>query len=240
MPMRLPGFTSLKSTVTLVVFVALLPALCLIVFSGYQAHRSAVLGAEATAVSIVRNIGREQRIAIESENTLMATLAQMNEIKKGDADACSVIFQNLLLFSPNYLDIRLYDRNGIPLASASLTPASTVGPPPPARKERLHVALETRKFTVLSFADTAGASALFCVYPVLEGETLTGLLALTVQIQLPADRLRTLTDSGISDLRILDADGRILFGAGFLFPFFRVYTGHCPRCTAIITRQSNE
>ena len=211
--MKLPGFTSIKGTVTLIVFAALIPALGLIVFSGYSAHRTAVLAAEATAISIARNIGREQRIIIEGANTLMVTLAQMEEIKEGDPEACAIIFQNLLLFSQTYLDIRRCDLNGHTLASASPMPIQFSF----VERERLRSAFMVQEFTVVSsMAYTAEASSmLFCIYPVKDGESVIGSLVVTMQVKISPERLHTFKGSGISNIRITDENGLILFGADF-------------------------
>ena len=77
-------------------FVALLPALGLIIYHAGEQRQKAVRDAENQALRAARLVAANQRSLIDSSGHLLVALSELPEVRNGDAQACGALFARLL------------------------------------------------------------------------------------------------------------------------------------------------
>jgi signal transduction histidine kinase len=102
---NLPFFSSLRVRLILLVLLAVLPALGLVIYTAIDQRRQGIVAAKEDALRLVRMAANNQDQLIEGARQLLVTLAQLNEVKSQNAEACQNIFTNLLRLHPVYANI---------------------------------------------------------------------------------------------------------------------------------------
>ncbi|MBM2804109.1 MAG: putative Histidine kinase [Deltaproteobacteria bacterium] len=94
--MRIRLNTNLRVRLFQLVFIALLPALGLIVYHAGEQSSKAVSDAENEALRMARVVAADQRRFIDSSGHLLIALSQLAEVRSLDVRACSALFARLL------------------------------------------------------------------------------------------------------------------------------------------------
>ena len=103
-------FSSLRMRLMLLVFLAVLPALGMILYSGLEQRRAAITNAEHQAAHLLKHISFFQDRLIEGTIQLLESLSQVPQVKK--LEDCSEIFSAILERHKQYTNIGLLDVQG--------------------------------------------------------------------------------------------------------------------------------
>jgi signal transduction histidine kinase len=120
-------FARLRVRLLLLVLMAVLPALGLAVFSGFEQRTTARREAQDNAQRIARHAAAEQRQIIEGSRQLLVTLAQLKEVRPDRAAEAQALFSSLKGVHPFYANLGAIDARGIPFASAVPLPGEATG-----------------------------------------------------------------------------------------------------------------
>src|SRR5439155_9854498 len=93
---NLPFFANLRVRLTLVILLAVLPALGLIIYTAIEQRRQGMETAKEGALRVVRMAANNQDQLLEGTRQLLVTLAQFREIQSQNAAACQSLFTNIL------------------------------------------------------------------------------------------------------------------------------------------------
>ena len=207
MKLSFPG--SIKGIVTFIVALAFMPALVLMIYSGYSGAQADIEYVGMSALRSVRNIARQQTMLVESTHMLLFTLSNLSEVRDGN-EGCSTLFQNLTLYTPIYADIRLCDPEGNTVALSTpepeLLPALVAGQ---IRK----AASSASSFSMQELPWEAGHNSprINCLLPVSHNGRITGVLMASIIVHVPASELVKLENAPGEYLRIVDKKGNTTF-----------------------------
>ena len=138
------SLSSLRSRVTFLVLLAILPLLALTFYSYFDQRDKAIREVQKDELATVRNIATIQETLISTTRHLLATLAQLPQVQRRDREACNLLFAKLMEQCPYYTALLAADREGQVFASA---PAAK-GPVNIADRFFFRKAIETRGFAV--------------------------------------------------------------------------------------------
>jgi diguanylate cyclase (GGDEF)-like protein/PAS domain S-box-containing protein len=202
-------FTTLRFRLILLVFLAVLPALAVILNSGLEQRRLAAEAAQKDVLNIVHHASLYQERVIEGVKHMLSTLAELPEVRQQNGTVASAIFARVLTKQEIYGNISAVDLQGKVFASARPQPGPASSDTGRSHFER---ALKTRGFAIGEFGigRTTGKPTLHFAYPVLDHGVVQGV----VSASLILDYLNTLAANtrlpagGI--LTVIDRDGTIL------------------------------
>ncbi len=109
---------SIRRILFLIVFLAMLPALAIIVHSGMDSRGRAIAEVRATGEEILAGLTGRQRLITETTRVLLMTLAQVEPLRFGDQAERSRLLVGLLSSHAIYANLMLVDPQGSVLASA--------------------------------------------------------------------------------------------------------------------------
>ena len=157
-------FARLRVRLLLLVLMAVLPALGLAVFSGFEQRTTAKREAQENAQRIARHAASEQRQIFEGSRQLLVTLAQLKEVRPDRAEEAQALFASLKGVHPFYANLGAIDARGIPFASAVPLP----GPVDLSDRSYFTQARTTGKFSVGEFQTgrITGKPSLNMAYPI--------------------------------------------------------------------------
>jgi hypothetical protein len=159
-------FTSLRLRLILVVFLAVLPALGLIVYTGFEQRLHAAADAQNDALRVVRLASGDQKRLVQETHHLLIALAERTSVENRDPVACSQLFADLLQKNRHYLNLGLIEPGGNLLCSAlSFTGQVQLGD-----RAYFQRVLETRDFAAGGFqiGRVSGRAMVNFGYPVLD------------------------------------------------------------------------
>src|SRR3989442_3400844 len=200
---------SLRSRLLVLVFVAVLPAFALTLYTNLEHRRAAVAVAQEEALRIARIAASEQNDVFQDARRVAFTLAQLPEVRTLKAEACRRLLAELLSQSPEYLNISVAAPtgdvvcSGVPLAgSISLRD-----------REYFQRALTTRTVTMSGYlvGRISKKAAVAVAYPAIDAR---GIVSAVVVIGLDLRSLNHLAaDAQLpqgSTLLVIDQAGVIL------------------------------
>jgi len=193
---------SVRSSLLLVVLVAIAPALAIILHGGATLRRHLEEDASNASLRSAVSVAEVQERLTVGARQILATLAALPAVRRMDSDACKALFARLLKENPHYVNILALDSAGDIVASAKpLTPVNL--------SDRLHFrnAMKNRAFAAgeFSLSLTTGESTLPFAHPVLDsggrpvGVLIAGLRLgdygdMTRQLKLPANSVMAMLD----------------------------------------------
>ena len=202
-------FTTLRFRLILLVFLAVLPALAVILYSGLEQRRLAAEAAQKEVLDIVHHASLYQERVIEGVKHMLSTLAELPAVRQQNGPVASAIFARVLAKQKIYGNISAVDRQGRVFASARPQPGPAASD---AGRSHFEGALKTRDFAIGEFGigRTSGKPTLHFAYPVLD----QGVVQEVVSASLILDYLNTLaTNTQLPAggmLTVIDRDGTIL------------------------------
>lgn len=101
------------------VLLATLPAVGVVLYSGFTAQRLAEENAAKEAQHIARDLAGRQQQVMASTRQFLATLAHLPQLRSMDGAACVPLFRELLKVNPIYNDIVLTSPDGEVLATSN-------------------------------------------------------------------------------------------------------------------------
>ena len=196
-------FASLRVRLLLLVSLALLPVLCLMVYTNQEQRHLSVTEAQQNALRLARFAAHDQERLIEGTRQLLVALAQLPSVRNQDAAACSLFLADLLKLYPLYENLGAANVDGDIFCSAvpSATKANM------ADRPFFQRVLQTHDFVAGDYliARITGRPALSTIYPALDesgqvravvfaGIDLGWLDSFVAEAQLPAGSTLSLVD----------------------------------------------
>ncbi len=111
------AFSSIRSRLTVLILLVVLPAFALVTYRGLEARRDAATSAREDALRTARSAAAQQEQLMESAHQLLFAIAQLSPVRQRDVAACNDLFATLLKRYPRYANIGLIGADGWGLAS---------------------------------------------------------------------------------------------------------------------------
>ncbi|MCJ8500352.1 PAS domain S-box protein [Desulfatitalea alkaliphila] len=103
---------SIRRVLTVLVCLAVLPALLIIIFSGFELRRTAIENAKREVLLLVRTMGEVQKGITRSTRQIFSTLGKMQEVHDMDEQACNELFRAIVADNPIFISIAAVDATG--------------------------------------------------------------------------------------------------------------------------------
>jgi PAS domain S-box-containing protein len=147
----------------LLVFLAVLPALGIILYTGLETRRNTLAEARRDLSHLMEQLVSAQEHLADKSRYMFETLAELPEVHNLDPAACNRLFDSLLRRMPYYANVFSMDTKGNVIASG--VPFKAVNA---SDRKYFREAVETRGFSVGEYAisRTTGKSSLHFAYPV--------------------------------------------------------------------------
>jgi len=111
-------FKSLRAQLLLLVFISVLPALGIIIYSGLDRQYHEIEEAKSEALIVLQSLANDHERAVESARQFLITLSKLPEVQNRNASACNKIFRELHKENPQYATIVAATANGMVFANA--------------------------------------------------------------------------------------------------------------------------
>jgi diguanylate cyclase (GGDEF)-like protein/PAS domain S-box-containing protein len=207
-PMRY-FFTTLRFRLLLLVFLAVLPALAVILYSGLEQRRMAAEAAKQNVLDLVHHASLYQERVVEGVRQMLLSLAELPAVRQQDGAVASAVFSRILEKQKIYGNISAADRHGKVFATARPQPGQA---PSAAGRSHFEQALNTRDFAIGEFGigRTSGKPTIHFGYPLIDYGVVQGVVSASVVL----DCLNTLIARSQlppgSMITVIDRDGAIL------------------------------
>lgn len=109
---------SIRIRLLLLVLAAVLPAMAIVSYSGYELRKNVVRDADNYALRQVQAMAAHHERVVDDARLLLLTLARASEVRGLDAAACQVLLSDVLKRNPAYVSLALADAQGLVLAAA--------------------------------------------------------------------------------------------------------------------------
>ncbi|NMC92225.1 MAG: PAS domain-containing protein [Smithella sp.] len=172
---------SVRSQLLILILAVFLPALGIIVYSGYERQRHDVETTKANALTMAQVLGNDHENDMEATRRFLMTLARLPVLQNRDAAACNKLFRELLRDNQHYSTIAAADREGRMFASA--LPFGSINL---RQKKYFQEAVRTKTFSAgeYSIGQISGRAILPFAYPVTDsGGRVTGVVAVTIDLE---------------------------------------------------------
>jgi len=158
---------SLRARLVLLVFVAVIPALALILYTARDQRRMAERHAEADLMRLSQIVNNEQRFLIEGSRQLLSVLAELPAVRTQNSAVCSEIMRRVAKEYPQYVGLGAIKPNGERFCGGNFRDA---GPVNIADRQWFQRTLQTKTFTVgyYQIGRVAKRAALPLAYPALD------------------------------------------------------------------------
>ena len=202
-------FGSLRSRLIVLVFLAVLPALGLILFTASEERRAAAAEVQDDALRIARLASSAQERLIEGARQLLIMMAHLPAVSEDDPNEATRLLASVHEEYPLYTILSVHELNGLIFAASLPTPPGV----DVSDRAYFRRALETRQFAMGDYVigRTTGKPTVHFAYPVLDtrgtlhriamvGLDLTWLEKLAAEAELPEGAV----------LQVMDSEGTIL------------------------------
>ncbi len=172
---------SVRSQLLILILAVFLPALGIIIYSGYERQRHDVETTKANALTMAQVLGNDHENDMEATRRFLMTLARLPVLQNRDAAACNKLFRELLRDNQHYSTIAAADREGRMFASA--LPFGSINL---WQKKYFQEAVRTKTFSAgeYSIGQISGRAILPFAYPVTDsGGRVTGVVAVTIDLE---------------------------------------------------------
>jgi len=197
-------FGSIRKSLIVLVLLAVLPALAILLYTGWELRSRVVHDAEHYALRQVQAMAAHHERVVDNARLLLMTLAKSAEVRSLDITACQALLIDILARNATYVSLSLADGEGRILAAAPAGLAKEIGSAGFFRQAMASGAFTVGDYTLL---ETAGRVVVHFAQPVLgPGDQPVGLLVadfdlnyfgrLFYDTRLPERSVFTLTDAG--------------------------------------------
>jgi signal transduction histidine kinase len=114
--MRFPVFSSIRVSLLFLVLVAILPALGIMLFTGYSLSKSVIRSAESNALRQVLAMASHHERVVENARLMLVTLAKAREIQEYEPLECQLLLEEMLEGNNAVSALALADPSGRILA----------------------------------------------------------------------------------------------------------------------------
>ncbi len=201
--------SSLRARLVLLILLAIIPALGLLLHTDLEQRGLATLDVRENGLTFVRLLSADQERIVEGARQLLVALAQLRDVRSGDAAMCTTRLVELLKLLPDYLGFGVAEPDGdVFCSTASVTEQINA-----ADRAWFQRAIQTRGFAVGDYQAGAisGQAILVFAYPALD---LDGTVQFVVFSVVTLDALTQLAAEGQlppeATLIAIDRNGTIL------------------------------
>ena len=207
--MRLPLPATIKGLVTFIVVLSLLPALALLVYTGYGRLQSGVQALEKAALRAASGIIQRHTGLVEGTRLLLFNLSRLDAIQRLDAKEASILFQNLVLNTGNLSNIRLCLPDGSTLASANPLPVPLSAPGIAAMAE----AEASPGFSVFAvpYCPINRTPALNCYYTGASANGARFVLVASIPVRVTPEEQAQIEKAHVESIHLVDFRQRVIF-----------------------------
>ena len=175
-------FSSIRARLTVLVLLAVVPAILLVLYEGLRQRRLEEDKVEEGAVRLAREATRNQRRLAESTRQLLAAMAQVPAVRQGTPPTgTQFLSDEFQLHSGNFTGFGLADLQGkvISWAEGGSTPTSVV------ERAWFRAVLEKREFATSAFDLEGGSPTMVLAQPVLkrDGKQVGAVLFATMNLR---------------------------------------------------------
>lgn len=124
--MTKPVFWGIRERLSLIVLLALLPTLLMFFSTAAEQRRLTVASVEENALQLLRFASVSERQIVEGTRQLLETMAQLPDVRDGNAAACGALFQNMLKERAPYLVFGLATLDGCIVCSVPNLPGDVI------------------------------------------------------------------------------------------------------------------
>ncbi|WP_028577939.1 sensor histidine kinase [Desulfomicrobium escambiense] len=110
--MRIPAFSSIRASLIFLVLTAILPALGIMLVTGYTLRENTIQSAESSALRQIQLMARHHEQIIADARLLLATLAKAREVQQLDPLGAQLLLEEMLSAHPAYVALALSDTTG--------------------------------------------------------------------------------------------------------------------------------
>jgi len=103
---------SIRKKLLLMIFVAVLPALVIILFSGIKHRKNEIISIKWNLLNLARSLASQQEQVAAGTRQMLKMLAQLPEVQETDARACKKLFRNIQEQNPIYSIINAVTPDG--------------------------------------------------------------------------------------------------------------------------------
>ena len=198
----------INRTIHFIILLAFIPCLFTVVRFGLDRNAAGTAAMENRIQEVVHGISAQQMEVVESVRSTLATLALMDDIRKGNYESSLSLFASLLSEKPVLSNILLTDSQGKVIAAGRGSgEGRDLGALASVRE-----AMNSQKFIVSRYIrDTAtGAATIYCIYPITDYTGLRGLLIGAVNIETTAQDVASLAFLPNASLALADDSGKVV------------------------------
>lgn len=120
--MHKPSRWGLRGRIALLIGLSIAPAVCLLLYTGFEQRRLAGLEAQRDAISLARLTASSQDGLLTATPQLLGVLAHVSQVRDGDAATCTRFLTSLRKDYPLYLNIGRVEATGDVTSSSVPTP----------------------------------------------------------------------------------------------------------------------
>ncbi len=138
---------SLRTHLLLLILLAMVPLFALTLFNAAEQRATSAQRVQDNALRLARMSANSHEQLIEGARQTLITLSQLPVVRNGNAQACNVIFADLLRQYPYYANLTVLDLNG----DVSCSAVPLTGPVNAADRPWFQRVLRTRTFTLSEY-----------------------------------------------------------------------------------------
>ena len=124
--MRFPDFTSIRTSLVFLVLVAVLPALGIMLFTGYTLRESMIRNAEVASMRQLQVMATHHEQVVDNARLLLATLSKAREMQALDALGAQLLLEEMLGRNKAYTALALADLSGRIVAVSPMESFSSI------------------------------------------------------------------------------------------------------------------
>jgi len=136
---------SLRARLLLLVFVAVIPALALILYTDRDQRRMAEEDAREHLVRLSQVINDENKLLVEGARQLLTVLANLPAVREQNVTACNALMAGIAKEYRQYVDLGAVEPNGVRFCGGDSILADSINFP---ESHWFHKTLQTRDFTI--------------------------------------------------------------------------------------------
>jgi two-component system, cell cycle sensor histidine kinase and response regulator CckA len=202
-------YKSIRAHLLQLVLISILPALGIILYSGFDRQRDAIKDAELNMLAVANNVAAQHGQLVESARQLLTALAKLPDVRNLNREPLNRLFRDLCAENPVYGNLLVTDSRGNIVSSGLPFEPHTVN-----ERKYFRDAVKTRDFSVgeYSLGKITGLPRIHFAYPVLDKEDrLKGIVVAAVNLnRYGANFLEGKLPEGAS-LSLTDHEGIRLF-----------------------------
>ena len=124
--MRFAAFASIRASLIVLVLVAVLPALAIMLFTGYSLRETMIRSAENSALRQIQVMATHHGQVVDNARLLLATLAKAREVQLLDPSGSQLLLEEMLSRNGAYVALALADPKGRIVAVSPAESFSTI------------------------------------------------------------------------------------------------------------------